>query len=533
MRLRSKMFSSVNMRSLVFGFVIVSACLAFIFTGFGSLRFNGFGKSLDPNTAAAVGDQKIDMMEFSNYINEQAVSMGAQSWSSLPENIKGMLQNQLLQKLIQQKILLEEAEKIGWTVGDGEIAFLIRQAPAFQDPTTKKFSLERFKKYIASQHASEVDFYHSVRQQLLVQKIQNLLFLPYALPNDLARAQSVINQTEFNLEYALISPSPTHLQALESEKIKAFLSDKSNDTLLKSMFDSQKDKFSQREQIKARTILIGHKGAQRAQGEALNRSAEDAKNQIQGLRAKATSLAEFEKLASQVNDDLIAKKAQGSIGLIDNTKIDPASYLALSGLTSEKALSNVVETPFGYRLFWFEEKKPEVKRTFEEVKEQLAEQIVGRQVKAEAQTQLEKEVSEALATKNLTALAKLFSTNEISWKNVGKAFKVVDANVDPLGDAKDLASVVYSLKTSGDMVPQLVSFGDKKAVVKLLSIKQGGLEGNSPKINAFAAQEVNADSQYFTQNVVQALVRDYEKQGKIKINPALTGAGAMTSEEDL
>lgn len=530
MRLRSKMFSSVSMRSLVFGVVIVAACLAFIFTGFGSLRFSGFGKNLDPNTAAIVGNQKIEMMEFSNFLNEQAMNMGAQSWSAVPENIKGMLQGQLLQRLIQQKILLEESEKIGWTAGDGEIAFLIRQAPGFQDPTTKQFALERFKTYIERQHVSEVDFYHSIRQQLLVQKMQKLLFFPYAFSDDLARAQYALKETEFNLEYALVSPSTTRLKALEQEKVKPFLNDKKNDALLKNMFDLQKDKFSQPEQIKALSILIGYKGAQRAQGESLKRSAEDAKKQIQALHDKVTSRSEFEKLAAQSNDDLTAKKAQGSLGFVDKTKIDPASYQALAALTSKNALSGVVDTPFGYRLFWFDEKRPEVKKTFEDVKGLLAEQMVGRQVRADAQAQLEKEVSGALVTKNLTGLAKLFSNNEITWKNVSKPFKVVDASIEPLGDAKELAAVVYSLKTSGDMTSQLVSFGDKKAVVKLVSTKRAVLEKDPTKMLAFTTQEAGEAAQSFAQSMMQSLTQDYEKQGKIKINPALSGAGDSSAE---
>src|SRR4051812_14091301 len=123
MRLGTRMFSTVNTKSIVFGIVIIFACSAFILTGFGSLHVGNLN-SMDPSTAATVGSIPIEMNEFVNFINEQGLGNVAG-----PE--KKYVAAQVIKQLINQKILANEALKIGWKVSDGEIASAIKAVPLF------------------------------------------------------------------------------------------------------------------------------------------------------------------------------------------------------------------------------------------------------------------------------------------------------------------------------------------------------------------------------------------------------------------
>ena len=195
MRLNTRIFSSVSTKSFVFGFVIVMACAAFIFTGFGSLNpRNLFG--LDPNTAAQVGSEKIDMQQFSAVISSQISN-------DTPNEQRKILAKQVIQQMIQDKVLAEDAKKIGWSASDSDMTVLIRNVPQFQNPTTKQFDIQMFKNYIASQQMSELSFYAYLKQQLEIQKMRNLLYLPAPVATKLAETQNKINSTEFNLKTCL------------------------------------------------------------------------------------------------------------------------------------------------------------------------------------------------------------------------------------------------------------------------------------------------------------------------------------------
>ncbi len=368
MRLNTKIFSSVSTKSFVFGFVILMACAAFVFTGFGSLNpGNLFG--LDPNTAAQVGSEKIDMQQFSAVISSQL------SAETPPEQRRALAQ-QVIQQMIQEKVLAEQAKKIGWLVSDSEMTVLIKSVQQFQNPQTKQFDIQLFKNYVASQSMSELSFYAFLKQQLEIQKMRNLIYLPSPLPSKLTEEQNKINNTEFNLQYAIVSIPDAILKAKISEQAKKYADDKTNEANLNELYQNSKNQFQQKAQVKAQSILISYKTAQRAQGDALKRTQNEAKSLIKQIENKLKSGSDFSSLASVTNDDLASKNNKGNIGFVDETNIDSTSAKAVLALTPQSPLSAIIETPFGYRIFKFIEGKPAVSKKFNDIKLQLAEQLL-------------------------------------------------------------------------------------------------------------------------------------------------------------
>jgi peptidyl-prolyl cis-trans isomerase D len=510
-RLNTKIFSSVSTKSFVFGFVILMACAAFVFTGFGSLNpGNLFG--LDPNTAAQVGSEKIDMQQFSAVISSQL------SADTPPEQRRALAQ-QVIQQMIQEKVLAEQAKKIGWLASDSEMTVLIKSVPQFQNPQTKQFDIQLFKNYVASQQMSELSFYAFLKQQLEIQKMRNLLYLPSPFPSKLAETQNKINNTEFNLQYAIISIPDATLKTKISEQAKKYAEDKANQSNLNELFQNSKNQFQQKAQVKAQSILISYKTAQRAQGEALKRTQDDAKNLVNQIESKLKSGSDFSTLASETNDDLSAKNNKGNIGFVDETNIDPKSAQAVLALTSQNPLSGIIETPFGYRIFKFVEGKPAISKTFDDVKLQLAEQLLGNQVKQKFDTDLQKDINDAITAKNISKLNTILSENKISWHYISKLYKVSDPFVNELGMASNLAQNVFSLKNPGDIIPKTLDFGTKKAIIKLVS--RSTPTTTSEQLEALKKQMMASTSQEFATSSQQYLLKSYEKSDKIKINPAL------------
>lgn len=511
MRLNTKIFSSVSTKSFVLGFVIITAVVAFVFTGFGRLNPTGlFG--LDPNTAAQVGSEKIEMQQFAAIISSQLAQ-------DTPPEQRKMIARQLIQRMIQEKVIAEEAKKIGWSVSDVEMATLIRSIPQFQNPKTQQFDMQAFKNYIASQQMSELSFYSFLKQQLEIQKMNNLLYLPTPTSTAIAEVQNKINTTEFNIQYALVSYPDAVLKQKVFEEATKYAVDKNNLNNLTQLYNNSKNQFSQKAQVKALTILIAYKGAQRAQGEALNRSQEDAKKLVKELHEKLTKGADFAKLASEKNDDLNAKKNNGNIGFIDDTNMDNNSVNATLALTTQNTLSPVVETPFGYRIFKYLEGKPAFTKTFNDVKLQLAEQIIGSEIKQKLETNLLKEVNDSLSAKNIAKLNSILTENKINWQYISKPFKVSDSFINELGASDSLAQNIFGIKNPGDLIPKVLDFGAKKAIVKLVT--KSTPTNVKEQIESLKKQMTGANSQEFATKTQKYILTSYEKSDKIKINPAL------------
>lgn len=515
MRLNSKIFSSLSMRSLILGAIVVLACLSFIFTGFGSLKLSNLG-GMSPNTAASVGSEDISMNQFSSQLSNQGVSR-------YPESERRSIELQILNQMISQKIMVEQAKKIGWHASDAEIAVLIRSVPLFQDPEKKQFSLEKFKAYVASQQMSDVDFYNELRGELELQKMQNLFFMPQMLPNSIVQTQYKINNTEFSLQYVLLDLDESLLQQKIESKAAEFSKNPANQSQLQSIFNAQKSKYESPAQIKVQSILVSYKTASRAQGAALTRTKEQALAIAKDLDKKSRSGVLFSKLATENNDDLIAKKNQGSLGFVDNTSIDPVSEKSISTLSGKNPLSGVVDTPFGYRLFSYQDSKPAIHKTFDEVKLDLARQVVGAQIKLDAKSNLQSQIAQALTAHDIAKLNQVMMDNKMSWKYASKSYKVTDNYIPELGETSDLMQDIFSLKKPGDLIFHWVNFGNgKTGLIKLVSRKEAAVPSEQAQ-DELKKQMVTADAGAFAQAVQKGLTQKYQKDGLIEINPAIKG----------
>lgn len=512
MRLVSKIFSSVSPKSLTLGFLIVMACIAFIFTGFGSLNPGSlFG--LDPNTAVQVGSEKIDMQQFS-----EAISSAKGSKDISQEELR-IIAQKVMQEMIKNKIMVEQSLKIGWKTDNPEIASYIKAIPLFHDPVTNQFDIKIFKDFLSKRNLAELNFYNMLKERLDMQKFINLTYLPVVLPQELLKAQYLMQNTQFNYQYALVSIPEEVLKTKIATQAQNYAEDKNNELNLKNLYENTKNQFNKKPQTKVMSILISYKTAQRAQGEALNRTQDEAKNIINTMLSQIKGGTDFAALAGKTNDDPAAKNNKGNIGFVDETNIDPASLYAVSTLSAEKPLSEIVETPFGFRIFKFVEGIPGVTKKFEDVKIQLAEKILGEQIKQKLDAELQQEISSAIVSKNISKLSSILSENKISWIYATKLYKISDPYINELGIANKLAPLIFSLKKPGDIIPQVVDFGTKKAIIKLVSKTMPTT--NSTQFETVKKDTTNTLNEEFVSALEQKLAKSYENNGKIKINPAI------------
>lgn len=514
MRLSTRVWNSVNSKSLFTAFVIGLGIIGFTMTGIGRIG----GGSMDANTAARVGEQQITMRQ----LDESVQQMGRQSGEDAAKQRTRILN--ALDNLIRERILVEEANRIGWGANDLEVAYWIRSNPSFKDPQTKAFDAEAYRRFMKSGMQSELDFYRMGRDRIAQVKLFHLLSLPLTPPPALAAEQAKRDSTEFKLEYAEAKASESAVEAEAKAQAKAFAADAANAARLKTEFEASKQEYTRPAQVRARGLLIAFKEATRAQGEALNRSEAAAKALAENLHARLLKGEAMAKLARETNDDLQAKQKDGEMGWLDGTRLDPESVTALFALNAQEKLSPVVKTPFGFRIFEWEEARAAMDRSFDDVKEELALRLLKTDLAGKRRDALEGELRAALAAKDKAKLEERLKQEGITWKELKNPVNTASRFIDELGLSDPLLKHLFTLKAPGDTVPELLEIGGRRVVMRLLSRSEGKLPEEKQMADTRKSQGFRA-AQAFIAASQKSLFERYTKDKEIQRNKSLLELG--------
>ncbi|RYZ96446.1 MAG: hypothetical protein EOP11_23475, partial [Proteobacteria bacterium] len=110
--------------------------LVFVFSGVFGDRMGGGTGSGD---VANVGGERITTEQLQNAVNREVEnyrSLGMELPAEMIDNVR----RSTLNGLVQGKLMLVEARRLGVVASDREVADEIHQIPIFQDPATKAFS---------------------------------------------------------------------------------------------------------------------------------------------------------------------------------------------------------------------------------------------------------------------------------------------------------------------------------------------------------------------------------------------------------
>ncbi|MEN9827022.1 MAG: hypothetical protein RI953_2767, partial [Pseudomonadota bacterium] len=207
-------------------------------------------------------------------------------------------------------------------------------------------------------------------------------------------------------------------------------------------------------------------------------------------------------------------------GWIDSTNIDSASSTAAFALTKDNSLSEVLDTPFGYRLLRWQESRERLERKFEDVKTELAERSLSEKIKTEMSSAIETEINKLLGEKKFTEVNSLAETNGFEWKASKKAITPRTRFIEDLGPSDALLPVLFGLKNKGEMTPQILDFGGRKALVRLASRKEG-LTPDGERLRRLQTADQRLSAQSYVSTMQRKLFDVYTNNKEIKRNVEL------------
>jgi peptidyl-prolyl cis-trans isomerase D len=368
--------------SIVIKLLFVLLLVSFAFFGVSDVLRN---RGLDQNVATVDGDKiaTVDLdREFRRELDRVRRASGGAAFDTATAKRLGLL-NQTLDRMIDERVLLRAAQDAGLVVGDAQAVALIRQQPAFVDPTTKQF--DRFRMLAMLQQAgfTEQSFVEATKRDLTTGLLLDAMAggpaAPGLLIDDLYRSRAerrVAETLTIKNDAATGIPEPTEAQLTEYHQQHAvaftrpelrtlsalvltpesFLAQiQVSEDDLKAAYEARRTEFVKPERRKLDQVVVGDK----AQADALLAAARAAEKGSKSLADAAKQV----KAPAPVTLDAAAKEEL------------PEPLQAPVFDAAKGVVAGPVQSPLGFHVFVVTDITPGGEIPFDQAKPKLTDEI--------------------------------------------------------------------------------------------------------------------------------------------------------------
>lgn len=352
--------------------------LAYVIVGLISIPFAlwGVGEYLGggkEKPVAEVDGEKITAGELDRAFSEQRQQLIARSERQITaEMIERMgLKRQVLDQMINERLLLRFIREQGYVVPDGLVAATIRGIPAFQ--RDGEFDREAYERRLARQGMTIEQFENDVRRDLLFNTLDNALVGSAFVTDPEVRglvalrdqrreiglvrldrdavAAGIAEPDEATLEAyydahadAFQRPEQVRLAYVEITPEKLAATQEVSDAALQAAYDDYRKRMADREVRRARHILI------QLPSDADAATVDAARERLEAAReAIVSGEASFEEKAAELSDDATTREKGGDLGRVGEGEIAESFDRAVAEL-GEGEISQPVRTRFGWHL---------------------------------------------------------------------------------------------------------------------------------------------------------------------------------------
>jgi peptidyl-prolyl cis-trans isomerase D len=331
---------------------IAGVILAFIFF------FGQPGVSPQGSSIARVGEERIsrDVFEFFREQNENL------SRQLLPENLdaataRDLIDRRTLDALLRRYVLAGEARALGLRVTDAEVRAEILADRGFR--VGGEFDRDRVERF-ANQLGGMRDYTEEIRRDLLLRKLQRVVGSPQRVSLAEAEERARREGVRIRLRYARAASGDFATeQEVTGDEARA-LADAEPERI-EELYRLRLPEFRTPGQVRARHILFRGDGASERARAALTR-----------LRAGES----FEALARELSDDVATREEGGDLGFFPRGRGLLPELEETAFALGEGELSEPVETERGVHLVRVEERRGASERGFDEVRFELARELV-------------------------------------------------------------------------------------------------------------------------------------------------------------
>lgn len=479
---------------LTFLFLIITA--SFLFSG-----FDNFSMGTSSNVATVDGTP-ITAKEYQTALTRQVEffnqMMGGQGLTQKQLEEMG-IKTSVLNGLIQQKLILNTADQLGFVVSLDEVKTEIKNMPYFR--TNNQFDVNLYRNMLQGNGYNPTQFEELVANDLKQKKVDGLFDTIIVSDNYIQDVAKFKNSQVVVQGVKISRQALAPLVSVSEQEIKDYLAKPENQKALETTYTENFSTYNKPEEVKARHILI---------------AGDDAKalEKIKSIRSKVNS-KNFGDIAKKETEDPTGKTNGGDLGWFSAGRMVP-EFEKVAFAMKKGEISEPIKTQFGYHIILVEDKKAPETQSLESVKKELA-QMAIQKTKAQDLDALLKTTSEQLQAQ--MAKGDMSAVEALAKKVDGQVYKDTAVNqYDQMMGQSNLAP------TEADQIFKaapgtVLNFGNPGTIylVKVLSKKVDEIAKTPQQVKA----ETDSQTQLYSRKVREELLKTMNNKAKVVTNQSL------------
>jgi len=461
------------------------AIIAIVFVFYFGYSFHG----REGVKLALVNDEVITAVEYQKSYRSMVEALQREYRGMWSDNLIKVfdLKNRALDALITQKLVSQEAKKIGLDVTEKEVQDKIISNPSFQ--FRGRFDEARYRSVLQNHRMMPEEFEALVGREMIQDKVEQLLTTLSPVTEQEVLEQYTFANEKVKVSYVEFKPDQFKNKVkVEPAAMEKYFEDNKetyripekirvayvvfdpeaykdqagvSEDQIKDYYEDNLDTFKEKKQVKARHILI--------------KLAENAsKEEEEKIRQKATSLleqvragADFGERAKKNTEDPSGKENGGDLGYFSQGQmVKPFEDAAFKLKKGE--ISDLVRTSFGYHIIKVEDVREAKTKSLEEARGQILSTL---QKTATTDMANEKALSFLDKMPYQADLIKYGAESKVPVKETGY-FSQRDA-IPEVGSNEKLKQTLFSMER--DEPGDLVDAGGKFYVFQVKDKKPSGL----------------------------------------------------------
>lgn len=446
--------------------LVVAAFVLLVFFEWGGV--NQMQGPAANEVAATVGDETITRGELQQQYRtleryyEQA--LGDRFNRDMAKRLN--LPIQALNQLIEQKILLQEAHRVGLQVTQSEIREVILSYPAFKGADGRFIGQEQYQAILRSNRLTAEDFEASVGRDVLLRKLDAVLAGTAYVPDGAVEAAYREQAEQAQIRFLQLPMGEMTEVEVSDAEVEAYFAEHADDyeiperrvvdyilldtnemrrnleiadSELNAYYEDNVDQFTREEQVRARHIL---------RKITPDRPAEVAEREVLDLKARIEGGEDFAALATEMSEDEVSAASGGNLRPFGRGAMVPEFEQAAFGAEIGR-LVGPVKTDFGYHLIEVQAKTEGGVQPFDQVKAVVRARLLAERVDEMAESKIN-DVARRIKDEKLATAGDLRSVAEAESLvfETTEPFGVIDA-VSGLGRAPAFADTAFSLAEAG------------------------------------------------------------------------------------
>jgi peptidyl-prolyl cis-trans isomerase D len=341
--------------------VIITFFLFAIMVSFALTGFDGFNST--QGAVATVDGKNITASEYQGVYNQElnrfTQMFGGKSLTS--QQIRQFrIKENVIQRLVQQKLILGLAKNMKLNAGTTEIKDEIKKSPYFL--TDKKFDVNKYRALLAQNNFTPSKYEEVVSNDIAQRKIFNLIS---SIGSSKGYAKDLLKFKKNEITAAAVEITKEDLTKyikISAKEISTFTGDAKNKPILEGLFKSMSKDFNKEARVNARHILY-KTGEGKKDSEVLKKA--------QATRKKLTR-SNFKKIAGKETEDDSGKGSKGGdLGWFEKGRMVPEFEKAAFSMKPGQ-ISKPIKTNFGYHIILVEKVEKAVTKKLAEVQDKVA-----------------------------------------------------------------------------------------------------------------------------------------------------------------